>query len=88
MDNNEPNKIVASLYKEYKVLKTSNDYPAIENLKDNLRKIAVVTGSIAVMSKINILRLIRMQTTFNFLPDHRFYRIFAIALEDIEESKK
>lgn len=86
MDNNEPNKIVSKLYKEFTALRVETDAAKYDwkkeaELKIELSKITRVIGAIEVMNKANILRLIKMQSSLRFMPEHSFYIQFAKACE-------
>lgn len=87
MKNNEPNKIVTALFKDYLKLRLVRDadkydYKGEELLKIELAKITRVVGAIEVMSKANILKLVKMQSSLRFMADHSFYIQFARACED------
>lgn len=87
MNNNEPNKIVSSLFKQYLELSKvtdadKHDYKAEEILKTKLANITRVRGAIEVMSKNNILKLVKMQSSLRFMAHHSFYIEFARACED------
>jgi len=87
MKSNEPNKIVSTLFKEYLSLKKITDinkqyYHIEDNLKRKLYAITMVVGAIEVMSKSNILKLVKMQSSLRFMADHSFYIQFARACED------
>ena len=88
MTHKEPNQIVSALFKKYKTLDQEKDaakydWKAQEKLKEELAKITKVVGAVEVMSKLNILKLIRMQCSLRFLQEHKFYRPFADACDDI-----
>ena len=87
MNNNEPNKIISALFKEYlrlRLVKDADkyDYKAEDILKGKLCDITRVVGAIEVMSKANILKLVKMQSSLRFMAHHSFYIQFAKACED------
>ncbi len=86
MNNNEPNKIVAALFKRFLKLKevkmaVDYDYKSEAILKTELNDITREVGAVEVMSKNNILKLIRMQGSLRFMADHSFYIQFAKAAD-------
>lgn len=77
MNNNEPNKIVSALYKEFNNLRkvkdiNLHDYKREEELKTQLAAITRVVGAIEVMSKGNILKLCRMASCLRFMEPFKF----------------
>lgn len=88
MNNNEPNKIVSSLFKQFLKLREVKDadkydYKTESTLKDKLAGIVYVVGAISVMSKSSILKLLKMQSSLRFMQHHTFYIYFAKAADDL-----
>lgn len=88
MNNNEPNKIVNQLFKEFNKLHTESngdadkyDWEAQAALKEKLCAITGVVGAVEVMSKGCILKLVKMQCSLRFMQEHKFYRSFADACD-------
>lgn len=89
MNNNEPNKIVSRLYKQFKKLNEVTDaekydYVAKEKLIIELKAITIVVGAVSVMSKNSILKLSAMQSSFRFMQLHSFLIYLSIACEDLK----
>jgi hypothetical protein len=87
MNNNEPNKIVNGLYKRFLALSVacngeaaSYDYKAEETIKEELRAIHGVTGSVEVMSKKALLQLVYLNGRLRAIPFHQFHFPFDEAL--------
>jgi len=85
MNNNEPNKIVNRIFKEFIVMrsKPNLDYKRQEELNQQLRDITTVTGAIEVMSKNSILKLLKMESSWRFMALHSFLIYCAKAADDI-----
>lgn len=87
MNNNEPNKIVSSLFKEFLKMRAKtemNDFDYKRQLEINaeLAKITTVTGAIEVMSKNSLLKLLKMQSSWRFMALHTFLIYCAKAADD------
>lgn len=88
MTYKQPNQIVSALFKQFNELDKVKDadkydWKAQIKLKEELIQITKVVGAVEVMSKLNILRLIKMQCSLRFMQEHKFYRPFADACDDI-----
>lgn len=88
MTYKQPNQIVSALFKKFIELDKVKDadkydWKAQVKLKEELIQITKVVGAVEVMSKLNILRLIKMQCSLRFMEEHKFYRPFADACDDI-----
>ena len=85
MNNNEPNKIVNRIFKEFIVMrsKPNLDYKRQEVLNQQLRDITMVVGAIEVMSKNSLLKLLKMQSSWRFMALHTFLIYCAKAADDI-----
>lgn len=88
MNNNEPNKIVNSLYKRYLKLSADcngdgnkYDYKALDEIKAELRRIHSVVGAVEVMSKKALMQLVLLNGRTRAIPFHQFHFPFADALD-------
>jgi len=89
MKKNEPNKIVNALYKRflahYNQDASDTNYTAGNQISKELADITRVVGAIEVMSKNNIIKLVRMQSAMRFMPHHSFYIEFSRACDSINK---
>lgn len=85
MNNNEPNKIVTHIFKEFIAMRSKPDldYKRQEVLNQQLRDITMVVGAIEVMSKNSLLKLLKMQSSWRFMALHTFLIYCAKAADDI-----
>lgn len=86
MNNNEPNKIVNRIYKEYNKMRNAvgskYDYNRESVLKSELAVLVQRTGAIEVMSKNCLLKLCAMQSSWRFVALHTFMIYCTQAIQD------
>ena len=87
MENNEPNKIINSIFKSYQKLNevkfaVDYDYKKEQVLKQDLLKIFLVVGAVEVMSKNSLLKLIYLNGKLRAIPFHTFHFPVAKMFED------
>lgn len=90
MEKNEPNKIIKRFFKRYQELKAvqdvdKHDFKGDEKLKNELRDFMHIVGAVSCLNRDNILRLIRMQGSYRFMPEHSFYIAFYDGLYPVQE---
>lgn len=90
MNNNEPNKIVNRIYKEFKVMctiatiapiATDQYFTRQAELNKQLAAITTCAGAIEVMSKSCLLKLCAMESSWRFVALHSFLIYVSKAIE-------
>jgi hypothetical protein len=89
MNNNDPNKIVSSLYREFLgnyggvSIQDAAFWAKRSELKERCANIANVVGAIEVMNKNSLLKLLSMESSLRFMEPFRFLNLCAKAAEDL-----
>lgn len=90
MERNEPNKVIADLYKRYNKLSEESggmvdkyDYKAEGIIRDELKAIFSCVGAVEVMSKKALTQLVVLNGRLRAIPFHQFHFPFADALKYI-----
>lgn len=88
MNNNEPNKIINNLFKRYLKLSedcsgdaSKYDYEAENQIRRELLDIFNTVGSVEVMSKTSIFKLVFLNGRLRAIPFHIFHHPFADVLK-------
>jgi hypothetical protein len=85
MTKSELNARTKRAFKTFKIhMVTQPSQDKVNTLYEELESIVSCGGGIALLSKDNILKIVRMQSHLKFMPEHRFFMYFVIATEDLK----